>query len=327
MMILGLSNSAKAQDPQYSQFYSNLVLLNPAFTGSGIGHRVAMNYRAQWVQIPGYYKQFAMSYDVPVFFLGSTNGLGISFSSDVAGEGNLTKLNVLVNYAYEVELSDDHILRFGLRGGFQQASIDFFSLRFPDQIDAREGFILSTQEPGFAAGLSNQIRPDVGAGLAYFNKAAYLGVTVDHITQPNERFYDTPLAAGIDAALPMKITATGGVKIPIGVSRRNRSAKDNSITPAILYQRQGEFSQVNVGMYVNLEPMVFGVWYRNQDALVGLLGIKTGNFRFGYSYDFTVSNLGQNVSGGSHEVSVVFEIERRQSRKRPKARDLPCPKF
>ena len=327
LVILGLNNPLQAQDPQYSQFYSNLPLLNPAFTGSGIGHRVSMNYRAQWVQIPGYYKQFAFSYDVPVFFLGSTNGLGVSFSSDVAGEGNLQKLNILVNYAYEVEINEDNILRFGLRGGLQQASIDFFKLRFPDQIDAREGFILQTQEPGLAAGLSDQIRPDVGAGIAYFNKAAYVGVTVDHITSPTERFYDTPLAAGIDASLPMKITATGGVKIPIGSARRTRSSADMSITPAVLYMQQGEFSQVDVGLYVNVEPLVFGAWYRNQDALIGLIGIQTGNFRFGYSYDFTVSNLGQNVSGGSHEVSVVFEIEKRRARRGPKARDLPCPKF
>jgi len=326
-MVLGTIRTVQAQDPQYSQFYSNLVLLNPAFTGSGIGHRVAMNYRAQWVQVPGYYKQFAFSYDVPVYFLGSTNGLGVSFSSDVAGEGNLQKLNMTLNYAYEVEINENHVLRFGLRGGLQQASIDFFKLRFPDQIDAREGFILQTQEPGLAAGLSNQIRPDFGAGIAYFNQAAYLGVTVDHITQPTERFYNTPLAAGIDASLPMKITATGGVKIPIAASRRNRSAPDMSITPAVLYKQQGEFSQVDVGLYVNVEPMVFGAWYRNQDALIGLIGIQTGNFRFGYSYDFTVSTLGQNVSGGSHEVSVVFELEKRQSSKRPKARDLPCPKF
>ena len=129
-MVLGTIQTVQAQDPQYSQFYSNLVLLNPAFTGSGIGHRVAMNYRAQWVQIPGYYKQFAFSYDVPVYFLGSTNGLGVSFSSDVAGEGNLQKLNITVNYAYEVEINDNHVLRFGLRGGVQQASIDFFQTPF-----------------------------------------------------------------------------------------------------------------------------------------------------------------------------------------------------
>jgi len=326
-IFMGTLLETKAQDPQYSQFYANLVLLNPAFTGSGIGHRVAMNYRGQWVNIPGHYRQFAFSYDVPVQFLGSTNGLGINFNSDVAGEGNLRKLHATLNYAYQVDITDDHILRFGLRGGIMQASLDFFKLRFPDQINPTQGFTEPTQEPGSAAGLNNQIRADVGAGVAYFNRAAYVGVTLDHITQPEERFYDIPLAAGIDARLPMKLTATAGVKIPLSPSRRNRSSNDVSITPAVLYKLQGEFSQLDLGLYVNVEPMVFGVWYRNQDAVIGLIGIQTGNFRFGYSYDFTVSNLGQRVSGGSHEVSVVFEIEKRRRSRRNTPRDLPCPKF
>jgi len=325
--LVGSALDLQAQDPQYSQFYSNLVLLNPAFTGSGIGHRVALNYRGQWVGIPGHYKQVAFAYDVPVDFLGSTNGLGISFTSDVAGEGNLRRLNVTFNYAYQLEIDDNNVLRFGLRGGIQQNSIEFFKLRFPDQINPLQGFTEPTQEPGAAAGLDNRIQEDIGAGIAYFNKAAFVGVTVDHITQPEERFYDIPLAAGIDARLPMKITATGGIRIPLSASRRNRSAPDVSITPAVLYQLQGEFSQLDLGLYVNLEPMVFGAWYRNQDALIGLIGIQTGNFRFGYSYDFTVSNLGQRVSGGSHEVSVVFEIEKRRRSRRGSPKDLPCPKF
>lgn len=318
---------AQAQDPQYSQFYSNLVMLNPAFTGSGIGHRVAMNYRAQWVAIPGYYKQFAFSYDQPVQFLGSTQGLGVSFNSDVAGEGNLTKLGVSFNYAYQVDLSDDHTLRFGLMGGFQQASIDFFKLRFPDQIDPRNGFTNPTQEPGPAGGLAqSDIRPDVGAGVAYFNKYAWVGVTVNHITEPEERFYDINTPVGIDARLPRKLTVTGGIRIPLNSSVRGRGS-ETSITPAFLYKMQGDFYQIDAGLYVNLDPMVFGFWYRHQDAVIGLIGIKTGPFSFGYSYDYTISELTQAVSGGSHEISLVLEFEQTNRRRKRKYRSLPCPKF
>ncbi|MEO1451092.1 MAG: type IX secretion system membrane protein PorP/SprF [Bacteroidota bacterium] len=317
-LLLGMSQ-LQAQDPQYSQFYSNQLMLNPAFTGSGIGPRVAMNYRAQWVSIPGYYKQFAFSYDQPIYFLGSTQGLGINFNSDVAGEGNLRKLNITANYAYQIELTDDHTLRFGANVGITQASIDFFKLRFPDQIHPRDGFILPTNEPIIS---ESAIRPDVGAGIAYFNEYAWLGATVNHITEPIETFSTTTVTA--DAKLPRKYTITGGIKIPV---RNMRSRREVSITPTFLYKMQGEFFQVDAGLYVNADPMVFGVWYRHQDAMIGLIGIKQGPFSFGYSFDYTISPLSQGISGGSHEVSVVLEFEQYRKPRGLKHRRMPCPRF
>ncbi|MEO0471454.1 MAG: type IX secretion system membrane protein PorP/SprF [Bacteroidota bacterium] len=314
------STEAAAQDPQYSQFYANQLLLNPAFAGAGTGPRVAMNYRAQWVRIPGFYKQFSFSYDQPVYFLGSRQGLGINFNSDQAGEGDLTKLNVSINYAYQVEITDDNFLRFGLAGGIQQASLDFFKLRFPDQIDPRDGFVRPSNEP-----VPNQsvIRPDVSAGLAYFNEYAWIGATVNHITEPIETFTDF---AGQDAKLPRKFTVTGGIRIPISEGR-GRNARDVSITPVFLYKMQGNFFQIDGGLYLNADPMVFGVWYRHQDAMIGLIGVRQGPFSFGYSYDYTISDLTQSISGGSHEVSVVLEFESDPPSRKLRHRRLPCPRF
>ena len=321
LAFLFIALNASAQDPQYSQFYANQLMLNPAFTGSGIGPRIAMNYRAQWVKIPGYYKQFAFSYDQPVHFLGTTQGLGINFNSDVAGEGNLTKLNVNLNYAYQVEIFDDHFLRFGLAGGIQQASIDFYKLRFPDQIDPRNGFVRPTSEP---ANISNAvIRPDVSAGIAYFNEYAWLGFTVNHITEPVEVFTQA-IQNSVDAKLPRKYTVTGGVRIPL---RDMRNRRELSITPVFLYKMQGEFFQIDGGLYVNAEPMVFGLWYRHQDAMIGLIGVRQGPFSFGYSYDYTISDLTQRISGGSHEISVILEFEQYQKGKPLRHKRMPCPRF
>lgn len=320
LALLMAAPAAQAQDPQYSQFYSNLVMLNPAFTGSGIGHRIAMNYRAQWVNIPGYYKQAALSYDQPLYFLGTTQGLGINLNYDRAGEGNLTKLNATVNYAYHLELTDDHYLHFGISGGITQASVDFYALRFPDQIDARNGFVRPTLEPGTFS--QTALRPDVNAGIAYFNPYAWLGLTVNHITEPQEVF--TVAGGGVEARLPRKYVLTGGLKIPL---RDMRSRRDMSISPVFLYKMQGEFYQVDAGLYVNADPMVFGVWYRHRDAMIGLIGVKQGPFSFGYSFDYTISSLTQPISGGSHEVSVVFEFEKYRKIKGLKHRRLPCPRF
>lgn len=327
-LILFATSTVKAQDPQYSQSYSNLLLLNPAFTGSGIGPRLAINWRAQWAQIPGFYKQYAAAFDMPVEFLGTTQGVGVLVNADVAGEGNLTKINLLFNYAYQVDINDDHTLRFGLSGGITHASIDFFRLRFPDQIDPRNGFSLPTNEPGLLGGLNQSVvRPDVNAGVAYFNEYVWLGFSAHHITQPVEQFYvGQSSAVNVDARLPIKYTLTGGVRIPVRKGGRNRG-REVSIVPTFLIKQQGEFTQVDGGLYLNADPMVFGVWYRHQDAVIGLIGLKTGPFSFGYSYDYTVSELTQNASGGSHEISLLLEFEQYRKRKRRKHRKIPCPRF
>ncbi|MEO0900211.1 MAG: type IX secretion system membrane protein PorP/SprF [Bacteroidota bacterium] len=320
-LLVATTSQTFAQDPQYSQFYSNLVMLNPAFTGSGIGPRVALNSRGQWIKIPGFYQQFAASYDQPVQFLGTTQGIGVNFSADRAGEGDLTKLNVTFNYAYQLEVADDNFLRFGLSGGIIQASIDPFKLTFPDQLDPLNGGVGATREP-IQEWTTNRLTEDVNAGVAFFNEFAWVGLTVNHITQPDEIF--TLRGSGVDRRLPRKYTLTGGLNIPL---RSMRSRRDVSITPAFLTKFQGDFFQVDAGLYVNADPMVFGMWYRHQDAVIGLVGIRYENISFGISYDYTISELRQANSGGSIEASVVMEFESRRNFKPMKHRKLPCPKF
>ena len=326
--LFALWNGVNAQDPQYSQFYANKLLLNPAFTGSGGGYRVGLNYRGQWVNIPGYYKQTAVAFDMPLYVGSTVQGVGISIENDVAGEGNLGRLNARLNYAYEIQLSDEqdggHTLRIGLNGGIQQASIQMFKLRFPDQIDPQDGFVYPTSDPLYAKGENlSSLRADAGAGLLYYNNYAFLSASVDHIPEPIQKFSSGAIPPGINAKLPRKYTVSGGMRIPLGDFRDPDAL---SVTPAFLVKMQRQFFQVDVGTYVNLDPMVFGFWYRHQDAVVGLIGFKKDWFSIGYSYDYTISSLTTGVSGGSHEVSMTLLFAKDPIHKF-KHRSLPCPKF
>lgn len=311
---------AKAQDPQFSQFYANQVLLNPAFTGSAEGHRLAFNYRSQWPGIPGNYKTFAFSFDTPLEFGPTKHGAGISFMADQAGAGNLTKLNVLLNYAYRILINDNHAIRLGLSAGITQASIDFFRLRFPNQVN-----FFDTQYPNIPNGepslSDSRVQPDVNFGALYYSKRIWAGVTLNHLTEPQEVFSGF---SGEPAKLPMKISAYAGVNIPFDADKRGTKA----IVPSIMFRHQGPFNQLDLGTYVNLDPMVFGVYFRaiEPDAVIGLVGFRKGMFSIGYSYDYTISSLTNGISGGSHEISVIVELERKIRKRQPKV-NMSCPKF
>ena len=56
-----------------------------------------------------------------------------------------------------------------------------------------------------------------------------------------------------------------------------------------------------------------GVSYRLNDAAVFLCGAQIGPLKFGYSYDLTLSDIGQ-YSSGSHEIFMEFQITRNESR-------------
>ena len=50
-----------------------------------------------------------------------------------------------------------------------------------------------------------------------------------------------------------------------------------------------------------------GLSYRLNDALAILAGAQVGPLKFGYSYDFTLSDIGE-YSAGYHEVFIEFQI-------------------
>ena len=87
------------------------------------------------------------------------------------------------------------------------------------------------------------------------------------------------------------------------------------ISPNILFQQQQDFRQINVGMYFQKSAFVAGLWYRNKDAFIALVGIQQGLFKFGYSYDVTVSRL-TNTTAGAHEISVSMQVYCKPKKKR-----------
>lgn len=304
------STVTKAQDPEFTQFYANPLYLNPAFAGTARCPRLVMNYRNQWPALTGTFVTTSASYDQHVETI--SGGLGLLVTNDRAGKGTLTTTTVSGIYSYQQAISRKFSLKAGFQATYFQKALDWSKLTFGDMIDPRKGFIYETQDIPRGGTVSNV---DFSAGLLGFSEIFYVGAAVHHLTEPNES-----LIVG-NSPLPMKFTGHAGAVIPIDKRRRYSEA---NISPNILYRRQGEFQQLNIGLYVNKGPLVGGIWYRFNDSFIALIGIQTDVIRFGYSYDVTVSEL-TPATAGSHEVSMTIQFDCRPKRK--KFRSVSCPSF
>ena len=121
----------------------------------------------------------------------------------------------------------------------------------------------------------------------------------------------------------MRFTGHIGAEIPLGSQSKYSNA--TSIMPNIIYQYQQGFQELNIGTYVKYGSFNAGVWFRNRDAFILTVGINTGTFKVGYSYDVTVSRLNNGVSGGSHEVSLGINTKCKPAVKT--FRTISCPSF
>jgi type IX secretion system PorP/SprF family membrane protein len=315
ILMLGIGK-AWAQDPQFSQYYANPIYTNPAFAGGSYVGRISLNYRSQWPNIAGTFRTFSASYDE--HFDGIGGGFGVIATNDEAGVGTLRSTSLSFVYAYQIILSKTLTIRAGIQGGLTQKTIDFSKLQFLDQIMVQQGIVRATGETPSNGPV---FYPNFAAGAVIYSTKFYGGLAIHNLNQPKQGFYKSE-----DSKIEMRYTAHGGLVIPV---RKNRDPKKTTnLYPNLLYMQQGTTSQINLGVYYNQGPVVFGGYFRqtreNPDAFIFLLGIRTQKVKIGFSYDAVMSNVRFGAKQ-SYEVSLGFELKKKIPKKA--VRNIRCPEF
>ena len=320
LLIVGvvlLGKTANAQDPAFSQFYSNPLYLNPAFAGANNNGcpTATLNYRDQWPGIGRTYVTYSASYDQHVDAL--NGGLGVIVAQDKSGSGNLNTLHASLLYSYLLEVNRDLTVKAGFEASYRTLNLDWNNLTFGDMIDPTYGFIYTTDED-IVNNASNVSFPDFSAGVLGYTKNMFFGFSAHHLTQPDQGFISV-------SNLPRKYTAHIGGNFPVSRYKNNIT----TISPNFLYQKQQEFQQFNYGVYINRGPIVGGLWTRNSvknfDSFILMFGLVQDAFKFGYSYDITVSNLRNSNTLGAHELS--FTIFMPCKSKGKSFNTISCPSF
>lgn len=321
--------TAKAQDPNFSQFFASPLTLNPALTGKFEGVlRVAGNYRNQWPSINNAYTTYTASVDagilkkhIPEF---DQFGVGVLGFSDKSGNGVLQNNSIALSTAYHKSLDENGYSQLGLgfQGSFVTKNLDVTKVKFLDQLRA-DGFTGLTSEI-FDQSSLNLSYFDLNVGLLYNgttngNNNYYVGASMYHITRPKESFN------GGTYILDPRLTLQAGGRLPVG--------EFNSVHFSAIHSRQANAVNTVIGgaymLNVNQDPqnptnLYFGSWFRMGDAVIPYIGLEFGSFHIGATYDVNTSSLkpGSNMRGGA-EFSLIY-IKKPVD---PSAKDVLCPKF
>lgn len=305
---LGLENTLQAQDPQFSQYYAAPLYLNPALVGINQKGRMGINYRSQWPNLDANFETFSAYFDY--HFEDYFSSAGIIFNRDKAGIAGLQSTSIGLQYAYQVQLNYQWTFRPGVEAAYYIRDVNFDKLIFGDQL-SNSGPTGSPTQEIFNTGLNAQFF-DVSFGGILYNPAIWIGGSVHHITEPNQSI------AGGDAPLPRRISFHGGYRIPLNPNSTSTTVGERSITPSFNYRKQGDFDQLDLGAYFTLDPVLVGLWYRgipikstdginNNESIIFMVGLQSKRTTFGYSFDYTLSDLGIGT-GGAHEISIAYSF-------------------
>lgn len=287
LLFLGVAGITSAQQISLnSQYVFNEMLVNPGATGSKDYIPIQLGFRKQWSGFEGAPVTQALSVNSKV---GKKMGLGGSLFNDVAGPSRRTGLNVNTAYHLQLDQRNNHKLGLGIGISLTQHIIDVNRLTtyLPD-------------DPAVLAGYNNELIPDANAGVFYYFKdKAYAGVSAYNLVQMDRDLYDFDNSIG--NPLVRTYYFLGGYNFSLG---EKFGLKASTLVQGI-ETGTVQFDVTAIGTFKDM--IWLGSSYRHDDAVAFMIGGQAGPFKFGYSYDYTLSDIG-NYSNGSHEVFLELQL-------------------
>lgn len=307
-ILFSQARTVRAQDPQFSQYYAAPLYLNPGLVGINQKGRMGINYRTQWPNIDANFETFSAYIDYHFEDYFSSGGL--LFTRDREGIAGLQSTTIALQYAYQFQLNYEWTFRPGVEGAYYIRNLNFDKLTFGDQFD-ESGLVNPTSGEVFDTGLNARFF-DLSFGGILYNPSIWIGSSLHHVTEPNQSI------TGEEAPLPRRFSLHGGYRLRLNPRLQSSKSRERSVTPSFNYRAQGEFDQLDLGAYLTLQPILVGLWYRglpiknldniaNNESLIFMLGLQSKRTTFGYSFDYTLSDLGIGT-GGAHEVSIVYSF-------------------
>ncbi len=269
------------QDPMYTQYMYNTLSVNPGYAGSRGALSLNGLFRTQWIGINGAPQTQTLTVHSPVY--NENMGLGLSVINDKVGPIHQTML--FADYAYHIQTTPNAKLSLGLKAGVNIYQADLLALN-PNQ----------SNDPAIY-NISNRLLPNIGVGAYYYSDKGYIGLSAPKLLEHDLK------SGEISASKERRhYFLIGGY-----VFELNEYLK---FKPSFLMKAvSGAPLSIDLsGNFFINDKFGVGAAYRFGDSFSALLQYYvTPQFRVGYAYDYTLTDL-QNYNSGSHEIMLGYDF-------------------
>lgn len=290
LIISGIRGFAQ-QDPMFTQYMNNPVLINPAYAGSQGELNFNGIFRKQWVGLEWQPTTTTFSINSPM--KNNNVGVGATFINDKIGP--IQQTGVYLDYAYYLEFDNRSKLSMGLMGGFNYYQKDLRGLT------TYEDDPLVNQYPVTAKPLFN-----AGVGLYYYSDRYFIGASVPKLLRNS--LTDADNTYELIGREERHYFFTGGMVFKVNTILKFKPT-------AMVRMISGAPASLEVsGTAIFYDQFWVGLTYRVQDAIAAHARVQVNSrFQVGYSYDLNNSRL-RNYNWGTHEIFLSYTFTRRGQR-------------
>ncbi len=296
LLLLGTFSSKAQQDPQYTQYMYNTQVVNPAYAGTREVLSFGLLGRTQWVNFEGAPRTGTFTVNGPV---GALNNMGLGLSIVYDEIGPATESNINIDYAYQIQTSQNGTVSFGLKAGLDLLDVDFSKLNIADRGDVFDN-----------NNVDNKVQPQIGAGVYYYTDKFYAGLSVPNFLTTKHfdesgltEILNDPTAVGeTTAAERLHYFLIAGYVFDLS---ENLKFKPATLVKAV----SGSPLQWDVSANFLLnEKVTLGASYRWSAALGAMAGFQISDGMFiGVAYDYQTTDI-ETYSDGSYEVFFRFDL-------------------
>ncbi len=305
----------KSQDIHFSQFKTNLINYNPAFSGYEKCAILSLHYKKEQALLNSGFNTFQTSYNQ--YFSALHGGIGINIAKEQLGGNTFTSTSANTMYSSHFKINRKTKLALAIETSYYQNSFDASNLVFSNMIDELNGIMFPSAE-NFAN--KNVKFVDFSTGILFYQKKKFIGISASHLRQF--------MLSGEQYFLPIKYNIQAGYRLsfdPLDLRK-----EQYAIMPIIIYGQQQKHHFLKSGFYFIKKNCSFGFWleqsfypYFTNNVAIITFSVKLKKLQITYSYDIPTTHLFKSSFANS-EISLQFNFNCKEKRN---GNTINCPAY